>query len=145
MTLAVRHTGIVVHNLELCLEFWCNHLGFVVKTRMDEAGPHIDAIMELSDVKVTTVKLAAADGSLVELLKFHSHPDKPTWTGGPTDTGPTHVALTVSDLDGLYERLQPAGVRFHSPPLFSPDGKVKFTYCRGPENLLLELVEVLPS
>jgi len=143
MTLAVRHTGIVVDNLELCLDFWCNQLGFVVRTRMDEAGPHIDAIMELHDVRVTTVKMAAADGSLVELLKFHSHPDKPAWTGGPTTTGPTHVALTVSDLDELYVRLQGAGARFHAPPQYSPDGKAKFTYCLGPENLLLELVEVL--
>ena len=143
MTLAIRHTGIVVNNLDLCLDFWCRHLGFEVKIRMDEAGPHIDAIMERDDVRVTTVKIAAADGSLIELLKFHSHPDTAEWSGSPTTTGPTHVALTVANLEELHSSLKNAGVRFHAPPQVSHNGRAKFTYCRGPENLLLELVEML--
>jgi catechol 2,3-dioxygenase-like lactoylglutathione lyase family enzyme len=100
-------------------------------------------MMGLEDVRVTTVKLAAPDGNLIELLQFTSHPDQPAWTGAPNSTGLTHVAFTVQDLDDACERLAGKGVTFSSPPQRSPDGYAKVIYCRGPEGVLLELVEVL--
>lgn len=143
MIRAIRHTGLVVADLERALYFWCEVLGFTVAKRMDEAGPHIDAMMGLSDVRVTTAKLAAPDGNLVELLHFSSHADRPAWEGTPYSTGFTHIALTVDDLDALIPRLLEAGVRFPAPPQYSPDGYAKVTYARGPEGVLLELVEIL--
>jgi catechol 2,3-dioxygenase-like lactoylglutathione lyase family enzyme len=139
----VRHVGLVVADLEMALTFWCDVLGFSVVRRMDESGPHIDAMMGLNEVTVTTVKLAAPDGNLVELLHFYSHQDQPAWRGMPYSTGLTHVALTVVDLDAACKKLSEIGVVFNAPPQRSPDGCVKLTYCRGPEGILLELVEVL--
>ena len=139
----IRHVGLVVADLERALNFWCALLGFSVTKRMDESGLHIDAMMGLKDVRVTTVKLAAPDGNLIELLHFHSHPDQPAWTGTPHSTGFTHIALTVDDLDAVCNKLAEAGVTFNAPPQRSPDGYVKVTYGRGPEGVLLELVEVL--
>lgn len=143
MITAIRHTGLVVADLNAALWFWCDLVGFRVHKRMDESGPHLDAMMGLRDVQVTTVKLAAPDGNLLELLHFQSHPDVPAWTGEPFSTGFTHVAFTVPDVDIACERLQAAGVIFHAPPQRSPDGYAKVCYCRGPEGVLLELVEVL--
>ena len=143
MITQIRHTGIVVADLEAALRFWRDLLGFKVARRMDEAGPHIDAIMELDGVRVTTVKLAAPDGHLIELLHFHSHPDKPAWEGTPHSTGLTHLALTDTDLEDTWRRLSAAGITFNAPPQTSPDGRAKLTYCRGPEGILLELVEML--
>lgn len=143
MITAIRHTGLVVTDLDQALRFWCDLLGFRVAKRMDESGPHLDAMMGLEQVRVTTVKLSAPDGNLVELLRFHSHPDAPAWEGKPCSTGFTHIALTVQDLDAAYEKLGAAGVHFNAPPQRSPDGYAKVCYCRGPEGVLLELVEVL--
>jgi catechol 2,3-dioxygenase-like lactoylglutathione lyase family enzyme len=143
MITAIRHTGLVVADLERALRFWCDLLGFRVVKRMDESGPHIDAMMALRDVRVTTAKLAAPDGQLIELLHFKSHPDQPSWNGAPNSTGFTHVAMTVKDLDAAYRDLSAAGVIFNAPPQHSPDGYAKVIYCRGPEGVLLELVEVL--
>ena len=139
----IRHTGLVVADLASALHFWCDLLGFRVSKRMEESGPHIDAMMGLENVQVTTVKLAAPDGNLIELLHFNSHPDKPSWKGKPHSTGLTHVALTVTDLEATWRRLTVAGITFNAPPQSSPDGYAKVTYCRGPEGLLLELVEML--
>lgn len=143
MITEIRHTGLVVADLDGALRFWCDLLGFRVVKRMDESGPHIDAMMGLEDVLVTTAKLAAPDGKLLELLHFKSHPDRPAWTGTPYSTGFTHIALTVSDLDAEYRKLTAEGVKFFAPPQRSPDGNVKVIYCQGPEGVLLELVEVL--
>jgi len=143
MITQIRHTGLVVANLQSALHFWCNVLGFRVVKQMDESGPHIDAMMGLKHVRLTTVKLAAPDERMIELLHFQSHPDRPRWEGTAFSTGFTHVAMTVVDLDASCERLKAEGVVFDAPPQCSPDGAVKVTYGKGPEGILLELVEVL--
>ena len=143
MITQIRHTGLVVADLDAALHFWCDLLGFTVARQMDESGLHIDAMMGLKDVRLTTSKLTAPEGGMIELLYFHSHPDRPTWTGTPHSTGFTHVAMTVKDIDNFCETLKKEGVIFFAPPQLSPDGKVKVTYCRGPEGVLLELVEIL--
>lgn len=143
MISAIRHTGLVVTNMARAMHFWCDLLGFRLVRLMDEAGPHIDAMMGLQGVKVTTAKLAAPDGQLIELLQFHSHPDQPRWCGTPYSTGFTHIALTVDDLDQIVSKLTQEGVCFPAPPQRSPDGYAKVIYAQGPEGVLLELVEVL--
>jgi catechol 2,3-dioxygenase-like lactoylglutathione lyase family enzyme len=143
MISAIRHTGLVVADLQRALNFWCDVLGFRVVKTMDESGPHIDAMMGLRDVRVTTAKLAAPDGSLIELLRFHSHPDQPRWNGTPYSTGLTHIALMVDDLDQLVSKLTYEGVSFPAPPQYSPDGYARVIYAKGPEGVLLELVEIL--
>lgn len=143
MITAIRHAGLVVADLEQSLKFWCDAMGFVVSRQMEESGPHIDAMMGLKDVRVTTAKLAAPDGNLLELLCFHSHPDKPRWAGTPYSTGFTHIALTVKDLDETLHRLEQFGASIPAEPQFSPDGQVKVIYATGPEGVLLELVEII--
>lgn len=143
MTTAIRHVGLVVADLEKSLKFWCDTMGFVVSRQMEESGRHIDAMMGLKDVKVTTAKLAAPDGNLLELLYFHSHPDKTQWEGKPYSTGFTHLALTVQDLDETLRRLKLVGASVPAEPQLSPDGQVKVIYASGPEGVLLELVEVI--
>ena len=143
MITQIRHTGLVVADLEAALHFWRDLLGFTVLRQMEESGPHIDAMMGLKDVRLTTSKLTAPDGGMIELLYFHTHPDRPTWIGMPHSTGFTHLALTVKDIFSLCAKLAEVGVTFFAQPQRSSDGKVLVTYCRGPEGVLLELVEVL--
>ena len=145
MITQIRHTGLVVADLEGALRFWRDLLGFKVEKQMDESGPHIDAMMGLKDVRVTTVKMTAPEGGMIELLHFQSHPDSPAWLGQPNSTGFTHIAMTVVNLDMAVKKLDDAGVLFPAPPQYSPDGTVKVIYCKGPEGVLLELVERLNS
>ena len=138
-----RHIGIVVADLERAIAFWCETLGFTVIKQTEETGPFINALLGLSDVRVTTSKLSGPDGNQVELLYFHSHADKSSWTGTPYSTGLTHIAFTVDDIDAEYKRLTEAGVEFLALPQVSPDGFAKVAYASGPEKLLLEFVEIL--
>ena len=141
---AVRHIGVVVADMDRALGFYRDLLGLRVARTMDESGAYLDNLLDVRDARVLTVKLSAEDGpTLVELLQFE-HPS----TSGPDSRdawtrGPSHVAFTVDDLDGLYARLQSRGIRFNSPPQLSPDGYAKVTFCRDPEGTLVELVEVL--
>jgi len=54
MITAIRHVGLVVVDFEQSIKFWCDAMGFVVSRQMEESGPHIDAMMGLKDVRVTT-------------------------------------------------------------------------------------------
>ena len=99
--------------------------------------------VNLNKVKVTTAKLKAPDGSLIELLKFKNYKDKKKWSGKIYSTGLTHMAFSVKNLDKSYKILKKKGVIFNAPPQLSPDGFVKVTFCKGPENLFIELVEEL--
>ena len=143
MITEIRHIGLVVANLQLALDFWCGLFGFTVVKQVEEYGPHLDAMLGLNDVRLTTAKLAAPDGNVIELLHYHTHPGNTSWQGQPYSTGFTHIAMTVKDLDLAFSILSVAGVTFNAPPQFTPDGYAKVTYCKGPEGVLLELVEVL--
>ena len=52
---AVRHTGIVVADLDHALSFWCGILGFRVERQMEEAGPSsgmtCDLVAPVADAK----------------------------------------------------------------------------------------------
>ncbi len=143
MISTIRHVGLVVSDLDKALQFWCEAMGFVISRQMEEVGKHLDAMMGLNDVRVTTAKLADPDGNLLELLCFASHLDKDQWIGQPYSTGFTHIALTVSDVDEMCLRLRNFGLDIPRQPQYSPDGCVKVIYVRGPEGILIELVELL--
>jgi catechol 2,3-dioxygenase-like lactoylglutathione lyase family enzyme len=139
----VRHTGIVVTDLERSLHFYRDLLGLRVVRSMQEAGAYLDNMLGLKDVQVTTVKLAAGSApTLVELLKFTSHVEAQSMRTAYTP-GPTHIAFTVEDLDLVYANLTRNGVRFNAPPQLSPDGYAKVTFCHDPDGALIELVQVM--
>lgn len=134
--------GITVQNLPKSINFFVKDLGYKIHKKMNESGNYIENMLKLNNVKVTTVKLRSPDGNLIELLKFKNFPHKKKWQGKIFYTGPTHFALTVKNLDFTYKKLKNK-YKFNAPPQFSPDGYAKVTFLRGPENLHIELVEVL--
>ena len=143
MTVSIRHTGLVVSDLESALKFWCEVFDFEIVTRMNEEGRFVDAMMGLQGVRVTTIKLNAPDGGMLELLNFQSHPDKNKWIGEPFSTGLTHIALTVININSILMKMKRFGCEVKNNPQLSPDGKVKVVYAKGPEGVLLELVELI--
>jgi catechol 2,3-dioxygenase-like lactoylglutathione lyase family enzyme len=139
---AIRHIGIVVSDLEKSIYFYRDLFGFRITRQMEESGDYIDKMLALSRVKVTTVKMTAPDGQMIELLKFHTHLNEQK----PRDinnVGITHIAFEIDDLSDEYNRLKDEGVPFNSPPQLSLDGCAKVAFCRAPEGTFIELVEVL--
>lgn len=141
---AIRHAGIVVSDVERSLSFYSGALGLTVSVDQHETGEFIGAILSVPGVSVRTVKLAAPEGeTLLELLQFNHGAHQSGDVGDPRRLGPTHVALTVEDLDGLHHRLAATGVRFLSTPQTSPDGRARVAFCRDPDGVLVELVQPL--
>lgn len=140
---AIRHTGIVVSNLRKQLYFYRDLLGLKVVKEQKEPSKYIDRVCRVRNSRLTTIKMAAGDGNLVELLYFHSRSKRKPKKRQLRTVGMTHLAFTVRDLDFEYKRLLKAGIEFYSPPQVSPDGYAKVAFCRDYEYNPVELVEVL--
>jgi catechol 2,3-dioxygenase-like lactoylglutathione lyase family enzyme len=138
----IRHTGIVVTDINKSIDFYSQYFGFQVKKDMLERGEYIDNFCAMNDVSVRTVKMALENGNMIELLDFVSHRED-NQDKKINQIGCTHIALTVDNLDYLYDRMSNDGVHFNCAPQSSPDGMAKATFCTDPDGTFIELVEIL--
>lgn len=139
----IRHTGIVVSNMDRSLEFYRDIIGLKIVKEFTEKGKYIDSISGISGIHLRMVKLVADDGSMIELLQYLSHPNKPPIKSKIYDIGCSHIAFTVENIDREYERLLANNIKFNCPPYISPDNYAKVTFCHDPDGTNIELVEVL--
>lgn len=141
----LRHTGIVVSDMERSLKFYQKLIGLKLVKDFSEKGDYIDTILGLSGVHLRMAKLVTDDGSMIELLHYISHPNQPPVKSKIYDLGCSHIAFAVDNIDEEYKRLSENGVKFNSFPYISPDGYAKVAYCHDPDGTSIELVELLTS
>ena len=133
----------MVTDLEKTRDFWINLLGFNLHIESKEESPYIDELLAIKDPSLTTVKLIDSKGFIIELLKFDNYQVENSWSGDLKTTGLTHIALTVDNLDELVEILRKLDYQTLSEIKTSPNKKVKVVFVRGPEGIMLELVQEL--
>ena len=143
MVTGIRHVGIVVQNIEGSIDFWQNYFDFSIFLDQIEEGQFIEHLLNIPRVKVRTVKMKAPDNSLIELLYFFDNQDVDKWRGNLTTTGLTHLALNVKNLRIKIKDLNDAGFKAINQPRVSENGSALVAFVRGPEELLLELVELV--
>ena len=131
----------MVNNLEKTRDFWINTLGFKLHIEAKEESPYIDELLAIKDPALTTVKLIDSKGFIIELLKFENYQVESSWSGDLKTTGLTHIALTVGNLNELVNKLKKQNYQPLSEIKTSPNNKVKVVFVKGPEALMLELVE----
>ena len=136
----LRHTGIVVTDIEKSIRFYREYFGFEIQKDMVESGAYIDNFCSMKDVKVRTVKMISENESMIELLHFVSHPQKKN-NNQINDIGCSHIALTIKNLDELYDTMKSEGIVFNCVPQIPPDGLAKVTFCKDPDGVFIELVE----
>lgn len=144
MITTVRHTGIVVSDMSVARRFYVDWLkcGCIVFDGV-VGNEYIDAVTGLKGAQIHVVMLEMQNGTRIELLQYLSHPVPTPHRQESCAVGCSHVALQVDDIDDLYLRLVDCGVQFHTPPRIDPQGFAKVTYCRAPDHVILELVQVL--
>ena len=133
----------MVNDLDKTRDFWINTLGFKLHIEAKEESPYIDELLAIKDPSLTTVKLIDSKGFIIELLKFENYKVENSWSGDLKTTGLTHIALTVDNLNELVEILRKLDYQTISEIKTSPNKKVKVVFVRGPEGIMLELVQEL--
>ncbi len=133
----------MVNDLDKTRDFWINVLGFNLHIEAKEESPYIDELIAIKDPVLTTVKLIDSKGFIIELLKFENYQVGNSWSGDLKTTGLTHIALTVDNLDELVDNLKKQNYQPLSDIKISPNKKVKVVFVKGPEAIMLELVQEL--
>jgi catechol 2,3-dioxygenase-like lactoylglutathione lyase family enzyme len=138
----IRHTGIVVTDMERSLKFYRDLLGMKTAIDFTEESEYIDKVLALKGVRLRMVKLTAEAGGMIELLYYSSHPGRRNKDNKICEIGPTHVAFTVDDVEKIYSEWSANGVKFNSRPQVSSDGNAKVVFCQDPDGTYLEIVEM---
>lgn len=144
MVKGIRHTGIVVSDMEKALYFYRDLLGLnkILCDSVVSSQAH-SLVTGLTGARIHTVMLEAPDGSCLELLQYLSHP-RPAPAGAEScDVGCSHVAFTVDNVDHLYSELSSKGVHFNGAPQVDQAGYAKFTYVHDFDGTIVELTEVV--
>jgi catechol 2,3-dioxygenase-like lactoylglutathione lyase family enzyme len=137
MVNSISHTGLVVRDLDLSVAFY-EGLGLVLWKRMTRSGPYTDAMVGISGVTLEWAKMHAPDGSEVELLQYHSHPDYSAVRDAPSNrAGCSHVAFLVDDLAQACDQLLLLGGSVVNYP--APEWKS--AYCHDPDGIIVEFVK----
>lgn len=141
MKSGIRHIGIVVQDIQKSINFWLDHFDFSIYLDQIEEGEFIEHLLNIPNVKVRTVKMKGQDNSLIELLYFFEKQDIDQWRGNLTSTGLTHLALNINNLNEKIKKLQSHGFELINQPRKSENGSVLVAFIKGPEGILIELVE----
>ena len=141
MITRVRHTGIVVQDLEKAVWFY-EKLGFELWKREFESGAFLDQLVGIPEAKIETAKMKSPCGSMIELLQYLSHPKQKKIEPQPSNQlGCSHLAFTVASIENTLSTIQTAGGSLVNQPALTPSGEVQVAYCHDLEGNLLEIVE----
>tara|TARA_R110000851_G_scaffold13015_10_gene44751 strand:+ start:63 stop:491 length:429 start_codon:yes stop_codon:yes gene_type:complete len=138
--ISLRHVGLSVTNMDNSLKLYRDIFNLKIVWDQIETGKFIDRLSNIQNVKVRTVKLKDNNGGMIELLQYISHPQTINHDS-INRIGCSHIAITVNNIDLMYEQLVSYGLEFHYKPQISDDGNAKVAFCRDTEGILIEIVE----
>jgi glyoxylase I family protein len=142
--LGIDHAGMTVGSLRAALHFYRDLLGLTVTDQGEDSGPELDAITGLSGVRIRYAELDLGGGRLLELIEFQP-PSGIRLSQSPRDSGASHLALRVDDVDGLCARLAEAGVNVPGRPttITAPGAwqGARCVYAEDPDGRTVELVQ----
>ncbi len=84
----------------------------------------------------------AKDETVLELLEYRTHPTNPL-ESSIINVGVCHIAFRVADAEIAYDKLVENSVKVLSRPVLSSEGIAKVFFCLDPDNVRVELVEML--
>lgn len=140
-----HHVGLHVKSLDRSIEFYEEHLGFIVSQRWALGGPLVATVMGEVECEVESALLTMPGADLfLELIELRK-PRRASADARHAVPGTTHICLRVNDLEGLYKRLADAGVTMLSEPITSAGGinaGGRVVIAVDPDGIRLELVQI---
>jgi lactoylglutathione lyase len=136
------HVGICVSDLERSRRFYRDVLGFKEVAELRIGGAPTDTLLGLPGMELHALWLDR-DGRRIELLHYPQ-----PGAVGPAEPRPmnqrglTHLALRVSDLDGVLAALRAAGGQvLESTRVANPEYRARLVFATDPDGTRIELVE----
>ncbi len=121
------HTMVRVHDLDASLDFYCNKLGLLESSRIENEAGRFTLVYLHAPVDITANKTQSP------LLELTYNWDTEEYSGG-RNFG--HLAFEVDDIYSVCQRLMDQGVVINRPPR---DGYMAFI--RSPDDISIELLQ----
>jgi uncharacterized glyoxalase superfamily protein PhnB len=121
MQIQLHHVHIFASNMKATLEFWQQMFDAEILFDMEIAGAR-------------NVMLSIGGG------KINIYDQPPRESGGGAYH---HLGIQTDDLDALINRMESRGFKFKNP--VREFGYLKYTMAAAPDNILLELFQVIPE
>lgn len=136
----VHHTAICVQDFEAMRDFLVDFIGFELEGEMDHrAEPALGVVVGLPGAEIRWAMLRCGSHR-VELFKYYK-PEGANRHQKQCDTGITHLAFEVEDVDAVNEAVLLAGFKPLSSPQLLRGGATKVIYLAGPEEITFEFIE----
>jgi catechol 2,3-dioxygenase-like lactoylglutathione lyase family enzyme len=133
----VGHVGLVVRDLERSIAFY-EGLGLTLWKRMTRSGSYMDTLVGIPGVTLEWAKMHVPDGSEVELIQYHSHPDFSAMRNAPSNRlGCSHIAFVVDDLAKACDQLLLLG----GSVVYMPISESRSVYCHDLDGIIVEFVK----
>jgi glyoxylase I family protein len=140
---AVGHTGITVSDLERATGYFRDALGLPVSDPVVCRGELFEQVTGVPGC-VIAICYVSAPGHTIELLCYSSPADKTSSGLRPCDNGHLHLCFYVDDVAAVIAAGRGYGFEPVNPVQVVRDGPrrgTKVIYTRGPDNLIVELME----
>lgn len=136
-----HHTAVSVADFEVARDFFVEVLGMTLIDEMDHRHEtNLDTVVGLPDCDMRWGILEQA-GYRIELFHYYE-PEGRAVPIRQCDHGLTHLCWQVSDVDAAYRRMREAGYETLSEPLDLRGGVARPVYVKGPEGIIVELLEL---
>ncbi len=141
---ATLHTGLTVSDLDRSIAFYRDGLGFEVSERITLDGAHIEQMTGIAGARIQIAHVQAP-GHGIELLQYLKPDGRRQSDLRPCDTGASHIAFLVENIDAVLAVLKTHGFEPMGPPQSPASGQLKggwVAYLRDPDNTTLELQQL---
>ena len=141
--LATNHTSFTVAELDSILEFFCDGLGFKLLSRAPR-DPSI--IQKITGIDEAEVEIAFIQGPnhQIELIQYLSPKDRKSVEIRPCDSGFSHVAYDVDDIDAVISTARTYNFVPLGDPIIidkGPNTGSRVVYLRNQDGISIEFIE----
>ncbi|MGA2481003.1 MAG: VOC family protein [Spirochaetia bacterium] len=140
----IVHIGVSVFDLEKSVKFYTDVVGMDIEYRAFHEGEKVSRVVDVRSAALNVCVLRKG-GVCLELIDYGKPDHKRVEYKDQASPGLIHIAMKVSNVDEAYSKLKAMGYGFNSEPMVTRPNGPKICYFRGPDNVVMELYEVLKA
>ena len=141
--IATNHTSFTVSDIDRTLAFFRDALGFEVTSKGPRSPSLIQAITGVEGAEVL-IAYVRGPGHSIELIEYIEPETRSSVRPQPCDTGFSHIAYDVDDIDAAIKAARDHSVEPIGPVVAidqGPNRGRRVAYLRDPDGITIEFIE----
>jgi len=141
--IATNHTSFTVSDIDRTLAFFREALGFEVTSKGPRSPSLIQAITGVEGAEVL-IAYVRGPGHSIELIQYIKPETRSSVRPQPCDTGFSHIAYDVDDIDAAIQAARDHSVEPIGPVVAidqGPNRGSRVAYLRDPDGITIEFIE----